>query len=72
MFFLKAARASFYQILLDLDPDLVRSPLGALDALLQGRRGVPQPLLQQVLPHIFNGSLANLQEIWKNFQFERR
>lgn len=42
---------AFYQILLDLDTDLVRSPLGAFDALLQGWRGVPHPLLQQVLMH---------------------
>lgn len=51
--------ASFYQILLDLDPNLVRSPLGTFDALLQGWRGVLQPLLHQVLRHNFNRGFAN-------------
>lgn len=56
-------RPSFYLLLLDLDRDLVRSPHGAFDALLQRWRGVLHPLLQQVLTHIFNGSFVNVG--WK-------
>ena len=41
--------ASSHQILLNLDPDLVSSPLGAFNPLLQWRRRVLQLLLHQVL-----------------------